>query len=192
VVDALLGTGFHPPVSGPYSDAIAAINATDAPVIAVDIPSGADADVMGEQTGAVVRADAIVSHAPVGACIGMLTSGDVSSHRLTGRRDRLRPSTRPDYAARHRSAGWALARPWRTKAAWARLVIGGSSGKAGARRWRDVGAAQRRGLSTWQLPSRVLATVAGFHPELMTEPLQETSGHDLDAGAGVWGVWMNW
>src|SRR5438270_4967107 len=61
VVDAILGSGFRPPVSGVYAEAIAKINAYTAPVIAVDIPSGADADVMGEQTGAVARADAIVT-----------------------------------------------------------------------------------------------------------------------------------
>src|SRR4029077_8905698 len=53
LIDAILGTGFRPPVTGLYAEAIAALNASDAPVVAVDIPSGADADVMGEQTGAV-------------------------------------------------------------------------------------------------------------------------------------------
>ncbi|MGC2197188.1 MAG: NAD(P)H-hydrate epimerase, partial [Terriglobales bacterium] len=55
LVDAILGTGFRPPVSGLFAEAIAAVNAGGLPVVAVDIPSGADADVMGAQTGAVVR-----------------------------------------------------------------------------------------------------------------------------------------
>ncbi len=45
-LDAVLGTGFKPPVSGLYADAIAIMNASHVPVIAVDIPSGADADAM--------------------------------------------------------------------------------------------------------------------------------------------------
>src|SRR5437667_2799466 len=57
LIDAILGSGFRPPVSGIYAQAIAKINAATAPVIAVDIPSGADADVMGEQAGAVTRAN---------------------------------------------------------------------------------------------------------------------------------------
>src|SRR5439155_13698103 len=61
LIDAILGTGFRPPVSGLYAEAIAKINAASSPVIAVDIPSGADAEVMGHQTGAVARADAIVT-----------------------------------------------------------------------------------------------------------------------------------
>src|SRR5580704_13742864 len=50
-LDAVLGTGFTPPVSGVYADAIAFMNASQAPVVAVDIPSGADADAMGTQSG---------------------------------------------------------------------------------------------------------------------------------------------
>ena len=46
-LDAVLGTGFKPPVSGLYAEAIAIMNASKVPVIAVDIPSGADADAMG-------------------------------------------------------------------------------------------------------------------------------------------------
>src|SRR6266576_772016 len=77
IVDAILGTGFRPPVSGLYAEAIAAINARGLPTVAVDIPSGADADAMGEQTGAVVRADAIVTFtAPRPTHVfGALTSG---------------------------------------------------------------------------------------------------------------------
>ena len=50
-LDAILGTGFKPPVSGLYADAIAILNASQVPVVAVDIPSGADADAMGPQEG---------------------------------------------------------------------------------------------------------------------------------------------
>src|SRR5215471_2587559 len=60
-LDAILGTGFKPPVSGLYADAIAMLNASQAPVIAVDIPSGADADGMGPQQGIIARAESIVT-----------------------------------------------------------------------------------------------------------------------------------
>src|SRR5271165_2740558 len=51
LVDALLGTGFKPPVKGLYGDAIAAFNRRGKPVVAVAIPSGADSDAMTEQSG---------------------------------------------------------------------------------------------------------------------------------------------
>src|ERR1700680_1967679 len=77
LLDAILGTGFRPPVSGVYAEAIRLLNASSAPVVAVDIPSGADADVMGEQTGTIARADGVVTFtAPRPAHVfGRLTDG---------------------------------------------------------------------------------------------------------------------
>ena len=55
------------------------------------------------------------------------------------------------------------------------LVIGGSLGKAGAASMAGFAALRAgAGLATVATPKSVLATVAGFHPELMTEPLAET------------------
>lgn len=60
IVDALLGTGLSASVSAPYRAAIEAINATPAPVVAVDLPSGIHADT-GAVLGAAVRADLTVT-----------------------------------------------------------------------------------------------------------------------------------
>jgi hydroxyethylthiazole kinase-like uncharacterized protein yjeF len=55
------------------------------------------------------------------------------------------------------------------------LVLGGSVGKAGAAAMAGMAALRAgAGLSTVGTPKSVLPTVAGFHPELMTEPLEET------------------
>jgi NAD(P)H-hydrate epimerase len=55
------------------------------------------------------------------------------------------------------------------------LVIGGSLGKAGAAAMAGFSALRAgAGLSTVATPKSVLATVAAFHPELMTQPLAET------------------
>ncbi len=61
LIDAILGTGFKPPVSGVYAEAIRRLNASTAAVIAVDIPSGVDADSMSGPAGTFARADAIVT-----------------------------------------------------------------------------------------------------------------------------------
>jgi len=55
VVDALFGTGLASPVRPPFDRIIAAINASKARVLAVDIPSGLDCDT-GRPLGSAVRA----------------------------------------------------------------------------------------------------------------------------------------
>ena len=55
IVDALFGTGLDREVREPYAGLIRRINATGAPVLAIDIPSGLDAD-SGEVLGAAVVA----------------------------------------------------------------------------------------------------------------------------------------
>src|SRR5262249_41764793 len=44
IIDALLGTGLKGEVKGLSSDLIQAMNRSDTPVLAVDVPSGLDAD----------------------------------------------------------------------------------------------------------------------------------------------------
>ncbi len=187
-VDAILGTGFRPPVGGLYAEAIAALNASDAPSVAVDIPSGADADVMGQQTGAVARAGGVVTFtAPRPAHIfGLLTQGPtvvapigspdeavVSSLQLnviTARE--VAPLIGPRPPAAHKGSFGHV------------LVIGGSVGKAGAAAMAGMAALRvGAGLSTVCTPKSVLSTVAGFHPEVMTEPLEETDAGSISMPA---------
>ena len=66
------------------------------------------------------------------------------------------------------------------------LVVGGSLGKAVRRRWRGcLLCAPVPGLSTVATAKSALPTVAGFHPELMTEPLPETEAGTIATGCGV-------
>ncbi|MGZ4955874.1 MAG: NAD(P)H-hydrate dehydratase [Methylobacter sp.] len=60
LVDALLGTGLDRPVAGLYAEAIQTINAHSAQVIAVDIPSGLNADT-GNVMGCAVKADCTIT-----------------------------------------------------------------------------------------------------------------------------------
>lgn len=60
VLDALFGTGLSKPVEERFKLAIEMINASGRPVLAVDIPSGLNADT-GEVMGACVRADVTVT-----------------------------------------------------------------------------------------------------------------------------------
>ena len=60
LIDALLGTGINKPVTGVYEQAIQCINRSHAPVIAVDVPSGLNADT-GSLMGCAVKADCTVT-----------------------------------------------------------------------------------------------------------------------------------
>ncbi|MGJ0516529.1 MAG: NAD(P)H-hydrate dehydratase [Methylomicrobium sp.] len=76
LVDALLGTGLDRPVTGLYAEAIAAINRSGVPVIAVDIPSGLNADT-GNAMGCAVKADCTVTF--IGLKQGLFT-GQAAEH----------------------------------------------------------------------------------------------------------------
>lgn len=71
IVDAMLGTGLDRDVKGQYQEAITAINNAKAPVLAVDIPSGLNAD-SGRMMGTAIEAKATVSF--IGLKQGLLTA----------------------------------------------------------------------------------------------------------------------
>jgi hydroxyethylthiazole kinase-like uncharacterized protein yjeF len=183
IVDAILGTGFRPPVSPLYAAAIGKMNAASAPIVAVDIPSGADADAMQAQTATgaedKARADAIVTFTaprPAHVFAGLTSWPTViapigSPPEAIVSNLGLHLSTPLDFAP-------LLAPRARegNKGSYGHvLVIGGSLGKAGAAAMAGFSVLRAgAGLSTVATPQSVLATVASFHPEIMTEPLAET------------------
>jgi NAD(P)H-hydrate epimerase len=178
-IDAILGTGFRPPVSELYAAAIGVLR--DFPnVIAVDVPSGADADALSPVDSAgIVRANAVVTFtAPRPAHVfGTLTKGPIvaapigSPDAVINSNLQLHVITPVDLreTVQERKAE-------ANKGSFGHvLVLGGSVGKAGAVAMAGIAALRvGAGLSTVGTPKSVLPTVAGFHPEVMTEPLEET------------------
>ena len=75
IVDALLGTGARCAVREPYQAALDRINAAGKPVLAVDVPSGVNADTGGLHTAAPVRAALTITF--VAAKIGLVTGAAV-------------------------------------------------------------------------------------------------------------------
>ena len=188
LIDAILGSGFRPPVSGLYAEAIARINSSIAPVIAVDIPSGMDADVMGDQTGSVARADAIVTFtAPRPAHVfGNLTSGPIVAAPIGSPDEAIRSALDLNVITAKDVALLLAPRPRDSnKGMYGHvLVIGGSLGKAGAAAMAGFSALRAgAGLVSVATAKSALATVAGFHPELMTEALDETAEGTIAAEA---------
>ena len=189
-VDAILGTGFKPPVTGLYAEAIGFLNACQGKVIAVDIPSGADADSMTPQQGMIVRADETVTFtAPRPAHVfGMLTKQETRVAPIGSPDEAILSSLHLNVIHPRDFAAMIAPRPAESnKGNYGHvLVVGGSLGKAGAAAMAGMSALRvGAGLSTVATAKSVLPTVAGFHPELMTEPLAETDAGTIATGAGV-------
>jgi len=189
-LDAILGTGFKPPVSGLYAEAIAIMNAGETPVIAVDIPSGADADAMGPQSGTIARAAAILTFtAPRPAHVfSPLTSGPTCVSGIGSPPEAIVSSLQLNVITARDIAAVVAPRPAESnKGNYGHvLVIGGSVGKAGATAMAGMSVLRAgAGLATVATPRAVLATVAGFHPEVMTEPLPETEAGTISANAAA-------
>jgi NAD(P)H-hydrate epimerase len=191
-VDAVLGTGFKPPVSGLYAEAIAVMNASRTPIVAVDIPSGADADAIGPQnetqTGTIARADAIVTFtAPRPAHVfSLLTAGPTLVADIGSPDEAIVSSLQLNVITARDIAEFVSPRPAESnKGNYGHvLVVGGSFGKSGAAAMSGMAALRAgAGLSTVATAKSALPTVAGFHPELMTEPLPETDAGTISSAA---------
>lgn len=192
ILDAILGTGFKPPVSGLIARAIALINALPVPVFAVDIPSGASADAFAPEPHLRCRADAIVTFtAPRPAHVfADLTRGEIVVGQIGSPPEAIQsqlnldviawPDIQPCFAPRAPDAH---------KGSFGHvLTIGGSLGKSGAAAMAGMAALRAgAGLSTVATPRSVLPMVAGFAAELMTEPLAETEAGTISLSAIEYG-----
>ena len=196
VVDAILGTGFRPPVTGLYAEAIAAMNHSGKPVVAVDIPSGADSDSTKPQSGeGIARADAIVTFtAPRPADIfGNLTRGPVVVAPIGSPPEAIVSSLNLEVTTPRDFAPLLAPRPRDSnKGMYGHvLIVGGSFGKSGAAAMAGMAALRAgAGLSTVATPARVLTSVASFAAELMTEPLAETPAGSIAQAAAASGRFL--
>lgn len=189
-VDAILGTGFKPPVSGLYAEAISFLNASQGKVIAVDIPSGADADAMGPQQGVIAQSDVTVTFtAPRPAHVfSMLTQGPTYVAGIGSPEEAIASSLHLNVIHPRDFAAMIGPRPAESnKGSYGHVfVVGGSVGKAGSVAMAGMAALRAgAGLSTVATAKSALPTVAGFYPELMTEPLPETDAGTIATSAGV-------
>jgi ADP-dependent NAD(P)H-hydrate dehydratase / NAD(P)H-hydrate epimerase len=182
ILDAIVGTGFKPPLRGLAAKAVAAINRASGTVVAVDLPSGINADNTSpwlHTEAEAVLADAVVTFiAPKPSHVfGELTSGPVAVSEI-GVKSQMIPQKSGLQVITGQEVGIAF--PPRQRDAHKGefghvLVIGGSVGKAGAAALAGMAALHAgAGLVTIACPKSIQATVASFAPELMTEWLQES------------------
>jgi hydroxyethylthiazole kinase-like uncharacterized protein yjeF len=182
ILDAILGTGFKPPLKGVAEKAVIRINKGPGFVLAVDIPSGIDADIEEPPDGITsVHADGIISFtAPKPALVfGNLTDGPIAIASI-GSPDKLIAATahlREDViTSRDVQAVTPPRQPDAHKGEFGHvLMIAGSVGKSGAAVMAALAALRAgAGLVTVACPKSVQLLVAASAPELMTEPLPET------------------
>ena len=197
MVDAILGTGFRPPVTGLLADAIAIMNRNDKPIVAVDIPSGADSDSMTPQSGdGIARADVIITFtAPRPAHVfGNLTHGAIIVVPIGSPPEAIVSALNLEVTTPRDFAALLAPRPRDSnKGSYGHaLIVGGSFGKSGAAAMAGMAALRAgAGLSTVATPARVLTSVAAFAAELMTEPLPETSVGSISMAAAQNGRFLD-
>jgi ADP-dependent NAD(P)H-hydrate dehydratase / NAD(P)H-hydrate epimerase len=193
IVDAVLGTGFKPPLKGLALAACEWLQRTRAAVLAVDVPSGWPADeTSATVAGPVFPADAVVTFtAPKCAHV---------FGQLTRRWDQpvvVAPIGSPDAAIisalKLDWAGSSLALAQAPRAAASNkgnfghvLVVGGTfgtaGGKSGAPTMTSLGAMRvGAGLVTAAVPAPALQVISSFAPELMTWPLAATRAGQISA-----------
>jgi NAD(P)H-hydrate epimerase len=191
VVDALFGTGFKGEPRAEAARLIDEVNAVGVPVVAVDLPSGVDAD-SGEIAGAAIQADVTVTmHGrKVGLEIapGRFNAGDVvvADIGLDHRETTHRLVTREVLSVVPRK------RPEDTKyTAGALLVVGGAPGMTGAVSLTATAAFRAdAGYVTVCAPAESLPVLEGRLVEAVKRPLEEApevvAKHDaLAIGPGL-------
>ena len=189
LLDAILGTGFQPPVSALYAAAIQRLWRAEAPLVSVDLPSGVNADLFtphhdeSRRDSLCGRADAVVTFtAPKPSHVfHALTPGPVVVAWIGTPRELIASTLGLEVIARDTTSFLNLPRaPEAHKGDFGHvLVIGGSRGKAGAAAMAGMAALRTgAGLCTVATPRSVQSLVSSFAAELMTEDLAET-----DAGA---------
>jgi NAD(P)H-hydrate epimerase len=183
ILDAILGTGFKPPLKGVGRVAVERINKCDSSVLSVDMPSGAYSDsfLPAKAQGLMAQSDGVITFtAPKPVHVfGAVTEGPIAVAQIGSPDDLIHGTSKlATQVGDLRYLGLVYA-PRPTEAHKGDfghiLVVGGSVGKAGAAAMAGMAALRSgAGLVTVACPRSVQPTIASFAPEIMTEALPET------------------
>lgn len=187
-LDAVVGTGFQPPLRGIAAALRDQVNALAAPVVAVDLPSGWNADARDFTAEGALRANAVVTFtAPKLAHVfGNLTgnaTGPIVVAPIGSPGAAIASTTQLTWAGASKAIAEQPRTPDSNKGLYGHvLVIGGSQGKSGAPAMASLAALRAgAGLVTAAVPASILPSVAAITPELMTLPLREGRDGETDA-----------
>ncbi len=182
ILDAIVGTGFRPPLRELPLALLAHIHSTapHVPLLSIDLPSGWDADLTAPADPAprVFPSDAVITFtAPKPAHVFCpltrrwdqpIVVAPIGSPNVT-----IRSTQRLRWAGSSKSITEPLRPADANKGRFGHvLVVGGSLGKSGAPAMASLAALRSgAGLVTAAIPAPILPLVAAIAPELMTEPL---------------------
>ena len=190
VVDALYGTGFRGAVNEKVGRVIELINASNLPVVALDIPSGLLAD-SGQTNGPCIRANHTVTFGlpklglvvePGASFTGELHVADISLPKLLTESKAIKRQL----LTRELVASWFKPRSSTAhKGTYGHvLVVAGARGMVGAARMTAKGALKSgAGLVTLALPHNLQPVAAANLDEAMTIGLPETDQGTLALAA---------
>ncbi len=180
IVDAVVGTGFKPPLRGIASQLQGILARVKTPVVAVDLPSGWDADSMEQEMVGAFPADAVVTFtAPKMAHVfGHLTRGTFGPVVVAGIGSpdaAVSPESGLTWAGSSKGIAEAPRGVNSNKGKFGHvLVVGGSYGTAGAPAMASLAALRAgAGLVTAAVPGTIVGVVGGFSPELMVKALEQ-------------------
>ena len=195
IVDAVVGTGFKPPLRGSTQVVRDGLERVATPVVAVDLPSGWDADRTTQQAGEAgaggsgdvdlegraFRASAVLTFtAPKPAHVfGELTRGrtfgPVALAEIGSPAKAVRSAGELTWTGTSKQMAEQGRDVNSNKGKFGHvLVVGGSYGKAGAPSMASLAALRTgAGLVTAAVPESIVNTVALITPELMLMPLSQ-------------------
>ena len=194
LVDALLGTGLRAPVEGFLADVVELMNASGLPIIAVDTPSGLDAD-KGGPLGSTIQADITVTfgYPKTGQVVypGVTYCGDLVVADIGLWEEAVAEVAPSAELLDSADLVWLLPRRLEDshKGSYGHLlVMAGSRGKTGAAVLCCRGAMRvGTGLVTLAAPRGLNDILAGALVEPMTEALGEPGAEQWPAlGAADW------
>ncbi len=190
IVDGIFGTGLNSRVKGFYAQVLEETNAAGKPLMAIDMPSGLNADT-GQIMGVALKADLTVTFGfpklgqilfPGAGLVGRLARIDIGipksvSERVKTRYHMIEPGyfsdlLRVDKKDIHKGDRGHL------------LIIAGSTGKTGAASLTALGALRAgAGLVTLCIPASLNPILEAKLTEAMTVPLPETGEGSLSLRA---------
>jgi hydroxyethylthiazole kinase-like uncharacterized protein yjeF len=190
LVDALLGVGLSTPLKGAYAFAVELMNASSKPLVAVDVPTGINADT-GEVMGSAVRADLTVTMAllkrglvlhPGARHAGTIRVADIGIPSEVADKEKILTSL-----LTHGST-WGLIDPRQPDSNKGNfghaLVVAGSLGKAGAAVMTALGALRAgAGLVSVATPNSLVPIIQQHVFEAMCVSSAESIDGTLGIGA---------